>query len=265
MEIEKLNYLRGKYFEDPNLRLAFTLENCTSDFIRGMIEDCIKIDNNGNLKVTFLNHKKNSLFEEWLHKQKLTFDHFSENCFQFTCWNSSELLTKLYDSTSKQTRNEEIYHQYLNIIMKTHEIPQIKIILSDPEAKMPFKIRSTDEGFDLTIIRKIKDLGKNTFMYDTGVAVQPPLGYYLEVYPRSSFGKTGYVFNNSVGLIDQGYTGTIKIIISKIDPSLPEIELPFTGFQLVVRRHVHATMIQNVENSFIPSSRGDGGHGSTNK
>ena len=97
-------------------------------------------------------------------------------------------------------------------------------------------------------------------MFDTGVSVKPPAGYYIDVVPRSSFSKTGYIFSNSVGVIDSTYRGTIKIMI-KGDETLKIMKLPFTGFQMILRK-LELASIRQVD-SLDETERGDGGFGSS--
>jgi dUTP pyrophosphatase len=47
--------------------------------------------------------------------------------------------------------------------------------------------------------------------YDTGLQIAPEKGYHTLVVPRSSISKTNLFLRNSVGLIDNGYRGTIKL------------------------------------------------------
>ena len=46
--------------------------------------------------------------------------------------------------------------------------------------------------------------------YDTGLQIAPEEGYHTLAIPRSSLSKTNLFLRNSVGLIDNGYRGTIK-------------------------------------------------------
>lgn len=50
--------------------------------------------------------------------------------------------------------------------------------------------------------------------YDTGLKIAPELGFHTFVMPRSSISKTNLILCNSVGLIDNGYRGTIKLRFS---------------------------------------------------
>lgn len=66
--------------------------------------------------------------------------------------------------------------------------PQMKVVLRDTEAVMPKKLRATDIGYDLTII-KIDDINYDTgvIRYDTGVSISIDHGWYAQIVPRSSF------------------------------------------------------------------------------
>jgi dUTP pyrophosphatase len=46
--------------------------------------------------------------------------------------------------------------------------------------------------------------------YDTGLQIAPEEGYHTLAIARSSISKTNLFLRNSIGLIDNGYRGTIK-------------------------------------------------------
>jgi dUTP pyrophosphatase len=46
--------------------------------------------------------------------------------------------------------------------------------------------------------------------YDTDLIISPQEGYHTFAFPRSSISKTNLTMANSIGLIDNGYRGTIK-------------------------------------------------------
>lgn len=129
-------------------------------------------------------------------------------------------------------------------------------------AVMPSKPNRSDMGFDLTIIKYLKTVGDVEF-YDTGIAVQPSLGYYCLVYPRSSISKTGYMLANSVGVIDSTYTGNLVIALRKVDKDACDIVLPCRIAQLVPQRVFYPDMVQ--VDSLDDTNRGVGGFGSSNK
>lgn len=139
----------------------------------------------------------------------------------------------------------------------------IKFVMDDENAIVPTKAHPSDIGYDLTAIGIFKQISNKITLFETGIRVSPPSGYYIEILPRSSMSKTGYMLANSVGIIDPQYTGTLKIALIKIDDDLPDIELPFTRCQLILRKAEYANMeqVDTIENTI----RGDGGFGSSDK
>lgn len=155
--------------------------------------------------------------------------------------------------------------------------PIFNIKLTHPQAVFPTKAHENDVGFDLTLIAKDSKISEMTTMFDTGVCVLPPDNvitynrddnlYYVEIVPRSSLVKSGYMLTNSVGIIDPDYEGNIKVVLTKIDSSMPDLTLPFKGVQMIIRRFYNETILQQVHDKPISrrtmSDRGDGGFGSS--
>jgi len=137
----------------------------------------------------------------------------------------------------------------------------LKIIKTHESAVIPSRAHPQDVGFDLTAIRKHKVLPSGVIMYDTGISLSPPEGYYIEILPRSSLVKTGWMLANSVGTIDPNYTGNLYIALIKVNPNSEEIQLPFCKCQLVLRQKLNPKImeVQTLENT----DRGQGGFGST--
>jgi deoxyuridine 5'-triphosphate nucleotidohydrolase len=132
-----------------------------------------------------------------------------------------------------------------------------------PDAQAPFKSRFSDVGFDLTIIEKYKEYG-TCILFDTGIKIQVPVGYYAEIVPRSSLSKTGWMLANSVGVIDCGYTGNIYVPLIKVDPAAADLELPFKAVQLIIRKQFYSYLIDQSETTEIQeTSREEGGFGSS--
>lgn len=149
-------------------------------------------------------------------------------------------------------------------------MPSITVKRLLPNAIVPTKAHDTDVGYDLTAVNLIDIITINgrladpgIFLYDTGIAVQPENGYYVEVVPRSSLAKSGYAMANSVGIIDPDYRGSIKIALVKTDRLAEDLQLPFRGFQLIVRKLEPSTIVET-SGELTHTARGDGGFGSTN-
>lgn len=102
---------------------------------------------------------------------------------------------------------------------------------------------------------------------DTGVHATPPAGYYLELVPNSRLAKSPFMFANSIGIIDPGYTGSMRVILNCINSITPDDLIPFLPGrvvgQLILRPIHHARYI--LVDSLTPTARGDGGFGSTDR
>jgi dUTPase len=78
-----------------------------------------------------------------------------------------------------------------------------------------------DAGWDVIAQSEPKIVGKVAYgpywesidyiEYDTGLQIAPEEGYHTLAIPRSSISKTNLFLRNSVGLIDNGYRGTVKL------------------------------------------------------
>ena len=141
----------------------------------------------------------------------------------------------------------------MSILFKSH----------DERAIIPSRAGENEVGYDLTIIEKVKDMSTNTAMYDSYISVQPPDGVYFEIVPRSSISKTGYILTNSVGIIDPSYRGTLKVVLTKIDETKPNIELPNKRFQLIPRTFISNMFKSKSVDKLSNTQRGEGGFGST--
>jgi len=182
----------------------------------------------------------------------------------YTGTNCIDFLGNIYKYCTKynlQGYDKKKYNRFSEWLMP-EGMPQCQVFKTDPNAIFPTKSKISDTGYDLTIIKEEKKWLNNITLYDTGIKIQVEQGYYAEVIPRSSLSKSGYMLANSVGIIDQGYNGNLYIALVKVDPSAPDIELPFRCCQLVFREQIHVEM-QEVMNDFSETARGSGGFGST--
>lgn len=137
----------------------------------------------------------------------------------------------------------------------------VEFVRVDCNAVIPTKTYDSDIGYDLTAISVYKVLSKNTFIYDTGIAIKPPDDYYIEILPRSSITKTGMMLANSVGIIDPNYRDSLKIAVRYVDELLERPAPPFCKFQLVLRKAECFTFREvTVLND---TDRGNGAFGST--
>ena len=94
----------------------------------------------------------------------------------------------------------------------------IHVQLCHPHAQLPERAHVSDIGFDLTLISRVdgktEDTVHDVTVFDTGIKIQPPPGHYVEILPRSSLYKEGYMLVNSVGVIDPEYEGDLMVALS---------------------------------------------------
>lgn len=180
--------------------------------------------------------------------------------------NALDFLGAIYSESDARTRNESLYRQYLEWLFFDKDvvsIPVCKFTRTSDLAVIPSRSRITDVGFDLTAISKVKNINSLTVMLDTGIIIEPQLGYFTKIYPRSSLVKSGYMLTNSVGIIDATYRDTLKICLVKVNPDAPEIVFPFKCCQLIFEKQLHFTMEEQEVGMLESTARDIGGFGST--
>jgi len=91
---------------------------------------------------------------------------------------------------------------------------KIKIKKLDQKAVIPHYSKPGDAGLDLTAI-SIKHVG-DYIEYNTGLSFEIPEGHVGLIYPRSSNSNQDLIMSNSVGVVDSGYRGPIKIRFKRI-------------------------------------------------
>lgn len=82
--------------------------------------------------------------------------------------------------------------------------------------KLPIQAMEGDAGFDLRadIDKNIKIKKGNRKLISTGLYMELPRGYEIQIRPRSGLAiKSGITILNSPGTIDSDYRGEIKIIV----------------------------------------------------
>lgn len=96
----------------------------------------------------------------------------------------------------------------------------------------------------------------------TGVSLEIPEGYVGFLFPRSSISKTKHFLRNSVGVIDSGYRGEVKLRFS-LDESSTSYQIGDKVGQVIF---VKLPTVELTEVEELPTSaRGEGGFGSSGK
>ena len=98
------------------------------------------------------------------------------------------------------------------------------------DAKMPTYAHLTDAGMDIYLTEDVTIHPGETKLIPTGLKVAIPLGYELQVRPKSGRSlKSKLRIANTPGTIDAGYRDEICIIADNIDPVIRSAEMDENG------------------------------------
>jgi dUTP pyrophosphatase len=133
----------------------------------------------------------------------------------------------------------------------------------DPAAELPAQAHEGDAGLDLCSSIDVEVLPGERAMVPTGLSVAIPDGHAGLVLPRSGLAsRQGLTLANAPGLIDSGYRGEVTCAVVNLDrDQAVKIRRGDRIAQLVV------VALPQIFPSWVddlpPSSRGEGGFGST--
>lgn len=112
--------------------------------------------------------------------------------------------------------NEQFEAEVKKYINKQNN-PVVKIKLLDEKAEIPQYATKGSAGFDFKALDDYMIVGGETRIIKTGLAMEIPLGWELQVRPRSGLShKTTLRIPNSPGTIDSDYRDEIGIIIHNV-------------------------------------------------
>jgi dUTP pyrophosphatase len=133
-----------------------------------------------------------------------------------------------------------------------------------PDAVLPSYAHEGDAGMDVRSVESLTIQPKCRALVKTGLVAEIPLGYEIQVRPRSGLAlKYGVTVLNSPGTVDAGYRGEIGVILANFGDEPFAVSVGDRIAQLVVAA---VTQAEISETTFVTSSeRGEGGFGSTGK
>jgi dUTP pyrophosphatase len=132
-----------------------------------------------------------------------------------------------------------------------------------------------DSGLNLLFIYEKTIPANSTVLIDLGVTVKcykndNPISFFL--LPRSSIYKTPLRLANSIGLIDSGFNGTLKVPLDNISNEDYTVKNGQSLFQIVFPDLCYNFVVNTIEGSYIPdkienssSVRNDKEFGSSDK
>ncbi|MGK0288605.1 MAG: dUTP pyrophosphatase [bacterium] len=148
----------------------------------------------------------------------------------------------------------------------TENTPKLKICLHYSGMTEPQKANESDSGIDLTLM-KVIEKREHIFFFDLGISVEPPVGFYTELYPRSSIYKSDFIMANSVGIIDADYRGIVQMVMRYIGTGNGlEEATKLIGQRIgqLILKKLEPITVEIVKN-LNDTNRGIGGFGSSGK
>jgi len=138
----------------------------------------------------------------------------------------------------------------------------VKIKKLDPNAIVPTYAHNTDACFDLCSLVDGEIFPGDRKLVKTGIAIELPEGYELQVRPRSGLAyKQGVTVLNAPGTVDAGYRSDVGVILINTGERTFEFNAGDRIAQACVKPIYHA-VFELVEELGV-TDRGEGGFGST--
>jgi len=126
------------------------------------------------------------------------------------------------------------------------------------DATVPSYSKIGDAGLDLTAHWMI-NVNSSYIEYGTSIAVEIPEGYVGLIFPRSSVSnKQNFYLKNSVGVIDSGYRGEIKLRFNR-DKEFYSAGDKIGQLIIIPYPTIYLEEVEELSNT----ERGEGGFGST--
>lgn len=138
----------------------------------------------------------------------------------------------------------------------------LKIQKLNKDAIVPQYQSSGASGFDLHSIEDVDILSGGFVAVRTGLAFEIPVGYEIQVRPRSGLAfKSGISVLNTPGTIDSDYRGEVMVILFNFSKNIFSIKKGDRIAQAVLSQVFRANMV--LSESLDDTERGNNGFGST--
>ena len=169
-------------------------------------------------------------------------------------------------SEEKKDFIEFILSNTIEKVIELKQVPRqrvlVKISKVTEDAKLPEYAHPTDAGADVFANETVTLSGGDTVIIKTGIKVAIPIGYEIQIRPRSGLSyKTGLRVANAPGTIDSDYRGEVGVIMYNTSDENITI---FKGDKIAQMVLSEVPMIKwNEVESLDETERGEGGFGST--
>ena len=178
------------------------------------------------------------------------------------CWIGSFLVWCVYSNSKaangQKSKNEDLPQQTV-VLGKTWTMTaKVKL---DPGAIFPSRAHSTDAGLDLYATGPMQVPAKGEAVFDTGVHIELPSGTAGMLKSKSGLNVNHSI--TSEGVIDEGYTGSIRVKLYNHSDCPYQVERGDKISQLVIVPVL--TPALDLVDKLADTDRGTGGFGSTGR
>jgi dUTP pyrophosphatase len=150
----------------------------------------------------------------------------------------------------------------ISTVVSLKKIMQLQFLKLDPLAQLPTYQTTGASGFDFHSVEKAILRPGEISLVRTGLAVEIPEGFEMQIRARSGLAaKRGVFLVNGIGTIDSDYRGEIKIIMSTCGMRPVTLEAGERIAQGVIVKIERAQII--LAEDLSQTLRGEGGFGST--
>ena len=137
----------------------------------------------------------------------------------------------------------------------------LKVQKISPDATLPAKNNDTDAGIDLYSSVKIVVPGHSTVLVSTGIKMELPAGWQINIRDRSGLASKETVFVKA-GVVDPDYRGEVKVVLGN-HGNFPYTIMKGDKIAQAILLPVPEVTIQEVDLVSAETNRGEKGFGSS--
>ena len=138
---------------------------------------------------------------------------------------------------------------------------KLQVLPNGKHLELPSYQTSGAAGADIRSADALMVGNNETVMVSTGLAMEIPEGFEIQVRSRSGMASKGIFVTNSPGTIDSDYRGEVKILLTNLSGQPYFVNRNDRIAQLLLQPVYRATF--TVVDGLSPTGRGSGGYGST--
>lgn len=221
-------------FENPLLNIPFIRGFFDGDghiSHRGYIQVNIGISSNSDRMLDRIDEIM--CIKSWRGKGKIEW--YANNAIKF--------LDKIY-SNSGNLHLDRKYNKYvksLNRRLQFAYYPTLRISIDEPNCRLPSKKNSR---YELIITHIHEELSPRLKSYKIGLRITPLPGFYLDLKPKDSLTKHGYMMTSDMKFVGSDSHEPMIITLFKFDKAAKDITLPFTIADIIPRKIANMNLIE---------------------